>query len=626
MRVRAMDHFLAFLSGGGEMGERIRAHDWSKTTIGTPETWPQTLQTAIGLLLGAKQPVYVAWGHDLISFYNDGYLPIIGNKHPALGEPFSVLWAEIWNDFRPIVEATLGGEAQHFVDLPIALAGRPGLPVGYFTFSYTALRDEQGRSVGFYCAATETTMQVLLKQRTLAEHEQLSQLLAEAPSFMCLLQGPDFRFALTNDAYLQLVGHRDLIGMTVREALPEVQNQGFLELLAQVYTTGQPFVGRGLEIELQRIPGAPLEKAFLNFVYQPIINQAGKVTGIFVEGSDITDLKRAELALRDSQVQVQLALAAAEMGVWESTLANGTFSNLRGDDRALTLLGGQPGEQSSFDSFVSRVHPEDRAVLVPAAQQALDPAGTGLLTVEYRVLAHGSHPERWVQALAQAITEGDQVRLVGTVRDISDRKQAEARQGMLSGELQHRIKNIVAMVSAIASQTLKGDDIADRRGKFMARLEALSHAHDMLVATVWTEASIRNVVEGALVAHRGEDKRFTISGPDLILSPRQALSLTLTVHELATNATKYGALSVEAGRVQIEWSIDTPDGIDPQFQFVWQEVGGPAVMKPDRTGFGSRLITRVLAADFSGTVKIDYSESGVTCRLEAPASQVSDLK
>lgn len=620
-----MDRVLAFLSGGGEMGQRIRAHDWSTTTIGAPETWSQSLQTAIGLLLGAKQPVYVAWGPELISFYNDGYLPIIGDKHPALGQPFSTLWAEIWHDFQPIVEATLAGEAQHFVDLPIALAGRPGLPVGYFTFSYTALRDEEGRSVGFYCAATETTKQVLSEQRTAAEHEQLTQLLAEAPSFMCILHGPDYRFALTNDAYLQLVGHRNLVGMTVREAMPEVENQGFLELLDQVYSSGQPFVGRGLEIDLQRVPGAPLEKAYVNFVYQPIFGQAGQVTGIFVEGSDITDLKRAELALRDSQVQVQLALSAAEMGVWESTMTGGTFSDLRGDDRALTLLGGIPGEQSSFASFVSRVHPDDRAILVPAAQQALDPAGTGLLNVEYRVLAHGPHPERWVQALAQAIPEGEQVRLVGTVRDISDRKEAEARQGMLSGELQHRIKNILAMVSAIAGQTLKGHDIADRRGKFNARLEALSHAHDMLVATAWSAASISNVVEGALVAHRGEHQRFVISGPNLIVSPKQALSLALAVHELATNATKYGALSVDDGYVQIDWSIATADVENPQFEFVWREFGGPEVVTPDRSGFGSRLITRVLSADFSGTVTIDYEEDGVICRLAAPASQLSDL-
>lgn len=143
----------------------MRARDWSHSPLGNPLTWPQPLRTAVELMLGARQPVYVAWGDDLISLYNDGYLPIVGDKHPhGFGKPFRELWAEIWEDFRPIVEATMAGSAQHFVDLPIALGARPGVPVGWFTFSYTALRHD-GRICGFYCAATETTDAVLAKER-----------------------------------------------------------------------------------------------------------------------------------------------------------------------------------------------------------------------------------------------------------------------------------------------------------------------------------------------------------------------------------------------------------------------------------------------------------------------------
>lgn len=155
----------SFLTGGGVMGALMRGHDWSHSRLGSVETWPAALRTAIALMLGARQPVYIAWGPELTSFYNDGYLPIVGTKHPGLGKPFIDLWAEIWDQFRPIVEATMTGDAQHFVDLPIPLAGRPGLPVGYFTFSYTALRDDTGQIAGFYCAATETTDKVLAERR-----------------------------------------------------------------------------------------------------------------------------------------------------------------------------------------------------------------------------------------------------------------------------------------------------------------------------------------------------------------------------------------------------------------------------------------------------------------------------
>ena len=157
---------LPFLKGGGTMGAAIRAFDWGSSPLGPPAAWPGELKTAVGLMLGAAQPVYVAFGPGFISLYNDGYLSIVGDKGTAgLGLPYAILWAEIWDEFRPIVEATMAGEAQHFVDLPVALAGRPDRPTGYFTFSYTALRNEAGDATGFYCAATETTNAVLVERR-----------------------------------------------------------------------------------------------------------------------------------------------------------------------------------------------------------------------------------------------------------------------------------------------------------------------------------------------------------------------------------------------------------------------------------------------------------------------------
>jgi len=120
----------------GEMAALVRAHDWSATPLGPIEAWPQSLKTAVDLMLGSRQPVYVAWGPELTSLYNDGYIPIVGAKHPTgLGKPFDELWSEIREEYRPLVEAVMAGEAQHFVDRPAALGGRDGVAVGYFTFS-----------------------------------------------------------------------------------------------------------------------------------------------------------------------------------------------------------------------------------------------------------------------------------------------------------------------------------------------------------------------------------------------------------------------------------------------------------------------------------------------------------
>jgi PAS domain S-box-containing protein len=355
----------------------------------------------------------------------------------------------------------------------------------------------------------------------------------------------------------------------------------------------------------------------------PAIAADGHVEYWVGTNTDVNDQKDAEIALRESELRVKLALAAAQMGVWECDVVDGHFVNLRGDDQATVLLGGTAGHQASFDDFANRVHPEDRGQLAPSALAALNSAGDGVMDLEFRVLPGASDAQRWVHARAQVLIEASGPRLIGTVRDITHRKENEARQNVLGRELEHRIKNTLAMVSAIASQTLRGEDIAERRKTFDARLTALAHAHDLLIAKAWQSASIRNVVEGALTPHMSGSERFIIEGEHISLSAKQSLSLALTVHELATNATKYGSLSIPEGSVRITWGTDTRDESGERlFVFTWEETGGPEVIEPVHKGFGSRLITRVLAADFEGDVRIKYSPEGVVCLLASPVAVV----
>jgi two-component sensor histidine kinase len=264
------------------------------------------------------------------------------------------------------------------------------------------------------------------------------------------------------------------------------------------------------------------------------------------------------------------------------------------------------------------VHPDDRAKMLAAAAASIDPKGGGLLDIEYRV------GERWVHTRAQVVQNGEGVRMVGTVRDVSESKDAEARQALVRSELQHRIKNTLAMVNAIASQTLRGDDIADRRATFNNRLAALAGAHDMLMVTDVRGGDLRSIVERALAPHASHDDRFVIAGPDVALSAKQSLSMALVVHELATNAAKYGALSTSEGGVSITWGHEAGNQPgEPTFNFVWEESGGPRVVEPTRKGFGSRLINRVLSGDFNGTVSIEYAPGGVRCVLQSPPSSVA---
>lgn len=353
----------------------------------------------------------------------------------------------------------------------------------------------------------------------------------------------------------------------------------------------------------------------------PIADAEGNATHILSISTDITATRAAELSARENQVQMKLALAASEMGVWQCRLVAGEFTELSGDPRAMMLLGAQPGQDWTFADFAALLAPEDRTKLVRLAMLAMRSSEDGILNLECRILGIGDASDRWLQARAQILSSSVGKRLIGTVQDITERKETELRQTILSGELQHRVKNILAMVSAIAMQTLRGEDIASRRQTFSSRLEALANANDILTTTTWRSASLRSVIGGSLGPHMAGEDRIIVRGVDIDLTARQALSVALAIHELATNAVKYGALSTSKGTVEISWSLS-----GEEFRLIWQEHGGPVVVEPSHKGFGSRLITRVLAADFKGTVNVDYHRAGLVCTLVSPASQVGAKK
>ena len=291
--------WLPFLSGGGMMGAMMRAHDWSGSPLGSPREWPQALRTTVGLMLNSKFPMFVAWGSELGFLYNDSYMSILGDKHPAsLGKRFHDVWAEIWHDIHPLIVRALRGEASYMDRLPLRMRRHGYDEDTWFRFSYSPVRDEDGTVAGMFCACVEMTDEVLAQRYREEENERLVTLFEQAPGIIAVLRGPDHVFEITNRSYLQLVGHRALVGKAVRDALPEVQGQGFFELLDHVYQTGQPFVGHAVPLRVQRDPKAPLEERFIDFVYQPIHDQHGKVSGIFVEGSDVTARKRIEDELR----------------------------------------------------------------------------------------------------------------------------------------------------------------------------------------------------------------------------------------------------------------------------------------------------------------------------------------
>lgn len=345
---------LKFLTGGGHMAEAILAHDWTDHPLGPPEGWSATLKSTVATVLASRFPQCVVWGEHLTTIPNDAFLPILGNKPPALGKSFRDVWSEAWDTIGPIADRAFAGEPTFIEDFPLVIERQAKPEKAWFTFCYSPVRDERGKVVGMLDTVIETTFAVLAREQT--------------------------------------------------------------ELVAQ--------------------------------------------------------------------------------------------------------------------------------------------------------------------------------------------------------ELVHRVKNALSVAQAIAGQTLRGDlTLPEARARLESRLQAMARTHDVLIGSDWQEAELASVIEHILAPHIDTSERVSVSGPDLRVSGPQALSLALAIHELATNAFKYGALSREHGHVELHWS---GGGSEP-FTLAWCERGGPEVQPPTRRGFGSRILERMLPADFTGSSELSYHPHGLHFTLTAPA-------
>jgi signal transduction histidine kinase len=284
-----------FLAGGGEMGALIRAHDWTRTPLGPPDGWPQSLRTAARLMLNTRHPIYIWWGPTLVCLYNDAYRQSIGSeRHPgSLGRPGREVWEEIWGIIGPQIEQVMSGGGATWNENHLVPITRNGVREDvYWTYSYSPIDDENSENGigGVLVVCSETTAQVRSSQQIAAESERQRLFLKQMPGFVAVLAGSNHSFEYVNDAYIAISGPRNFLGRGVREVFPELDGQGFYELLDMVYSSGEPFVSRAMPI---RLSGEEQDR-FIDLLYHPIRNNEGAVTGIFVGGYDATELVRSK--------------------------------------------------------------------------------------------------------------------------------------------------------------------------------------------------------------------------------------------------------------------------------------------------------------------------------------------
>ena len=301
----------ALPEGGGEMGERIRAFDWASHPLGKPETWPPALHFALRVCLNSTFPTAIYWGRELHLLYNDAWSHIPEERHPwALGQRGADVWPDIWSIVGPQFEGVLDtgqGFAAYDQMLPMERGGRQ--TETYWNYSFTAILTEDGRVGGILNQGNETTAAITAARMREAEKERLRDLFAQAPGAMAVLRGPQHEFYIANDAYFELSGRdRSIMGRTIADALPEVVEQGFVALLDQVYQTGEPFIGSNVAIELVR--RGVRQMRIVDFIYAPTRDLEGRIDGIFVQATDVTERSQAEQALQTLNTTLEQRVVA----------------------------------------------------------------------------------------------------------------------------------------------------------------------------------------------------------------------------------------------------------------------------------------------------------------------------
>lgn len=349
---------------------------------------------------------------------------------------------------------------------------------------------------------------------------------------------------------------------------------------------------------------------------QAFYNDDGHQEGFLKIVRDRTAERKHAEELRLNEERLRLAQEAAGIGAFEIDRENNT---IEATPQFLKLLGIHKKVELTLNDFCS-ILVENQSMIARLMVEVKHDESL-IVHLEFQIKRVNDGAIRWMGYWAEAAPEdtGSNMkhRILGVLQDITERHEAQEKQALLSGELAHRVKNILAIVQSIANQTLSNaSSLKIGAHDFSVRLKALAKAQDILTHGAAKSADLKQIIENSLDIHTNIQKRFTMVGKKISLSPQAALSMALALHELSTNAVKYGALSNETGQVNISWSINKK-----QFHFNWHEQGGPKVIKPSRKGFGSKLIERLLPASFNGQATLNYLPTGVSFDLIAPYTE-----
>ncbi|URD60428.1 PAS domain S-box protein [Sphingomonas sp. KRR8] len=632
------------MQGDGEMAARIRALDWSRTALGPVEQWPSELRTMLGLVLQSSAPMALYWGPTFKLLYNDAWAHIPAERHPwALGRPGHEVWDDIWDVVGPQFEGVRAtGEGVVALDQLLMMKRRGRPRETWWNYSLTPIKGPDGSVLGILNEGLEVTERVQLEQRqdfllrfsdALRELSEPRDILRTAQRMLGEQLGanrvgygetdPSERYFTTLDNWVDGVdpqhGIHDLsmYGAAVHAQLKRGEMQ-VIEDMGTDPRTAQPGVREafkaidvGASLTSSLVRGGRMVAALYVHTREPRAWSPGDITLV----EEVAQRTWAEIARARAEAEAH-ASEERYRRIFDQASDLIVTSGL---DRVITSA--NPAAAAALgltqDQLIGRktsdfLAPESREISESMLAKKIREGGT----TRYEVLACTAHGEDLYLEVSSGLASDEKGNPIGVhlvARDITARKRWENHQRLLVGELNHRVKNTLSIVQSLSHQTFRPEQRPEDSIKaFEGRIQALAAAHNLLTRENWEAASLNDLVAEALHPFC-LGSRCSISGPPVRVPPQTAVSLALALHELATNASKYGALHNDAGIVSVAWRR-TGDRLSLE----WREEGGPNVSAPLRQGFGTRMLSRALARELGGTVTLTYDPGGVRCLIEAP--------
>jgi PAS domain S-box-containing protein len=481
------------------------------------------------------------------------------------------------------------------------------------------LRDRSGAVQGIVGVSRDVTAQRDAERR-LAEQKALLEAIGSSSPDLIFAKDRNLRMIYANPATLDYLGKTasEVIGRSSEDLTPNKSDgDDHSSNDRQVMETGETAVFD------EQVTFPDGRQVFYRSRKSPLRDATGQIIGTMGVAVDMTETRATELALRESEERLAAALHAGQLGVFDYDPKTGVT---KWDKRLRDIWGVGEDEPVSNEIFQGGIHPDDWPGVEAAIARAANPKGDGRYHAEYRVLNRAHGGTRWVQAEGNMFfVNGTASRFVGTVQDISERKRAELQIRMLMREVNHRSKNMLAVVQAIANQTSIKDEPRAFARRFTERLQGLAASHDLLVNNAWQGVDLAELVSSQLAHFRDLVRnRIIFDGPPIRITPAAAQALGMALHELATNAGKYGALSGDRGTVTIGWEIK-PEGGENIFRMTWVESGGPPVIAPAQRGFGTRLLSEMTQLTLQGKVQIEYAVEGFRWTAETVAEKILEV-